>query len=252
MKIFNDDMRKIKELEARGMDKSKGLQKYSDELFEAMMPSINQELGAIYFVIIGMFNKIDKQRREGKTEAIRSEYDALCCGYVGDELMEMNIEMHRLAARLPESTWAQYEHEDLRQLADRIHANLDGQVSDLPQEFLDEWKTFMGHFGFDGQDQLFISSPRYADSPVSLLGKLRQNVGAGIKDPAFTQQEQVAKRREVMKLHEERAKSKRCFNPFALSKVKKVKVIILRGLLHLRLSGDCVVEYWFCVDCKCD
>ena len=244
IQIVECDMRKVKQLEARGMDKSDGLQSYANELFRVVIPSIFQELGAIYFVILSMFNKLDAKRREGKTEEIRSEYDALCGGYEGDELMEMNIEMHRLATRLPDSIWDQYDHEDLHELADRVKDNLDGKISDLPQNFLDEWKTFMGHFGFDGKDQLFLSSPRYADSPEILLGKLRQNVGVGVKDPAITQQEQVAKRRDVMKLHEQRAKAKRHVNPFALSKVRK-RNLYLDHLMWMRNAPKLHIAYIF-------
>ena len=56
-------------------------------------------------MVLPLFNELDKKRRLGKTEEVRSEYDALLAGYDGDELMEMNIEMYRLAQTLGDDIW---------------------------------------------------------------------------------------------------------------------------------------------------
>ena len=185
------------------------------------------------FVVIPSYNEVEKLRREGKTEEIRQEHDALCGGYEGDELMAMNIEMHKLANELPASIWEEYPHEDLGKLAARIKDNQEGAKSDLPPEFLKQWERFMKLFDYDGQDQLFISCPRYADSPELVLAKLKQNIGATIKDPATIHQEQAAKRRDVMRLQEQRAKQNRCWHPFAYGKIKK-RNEILEHLMRMR------------------
>ena len=116
--------------------------------------------------------------------------------------------MYRLANKLDESIWKEYDHAKLSHLAERIQNNLDGKVSNLPTDFLSEWKYFMACHGYDGEDQLFISSPRYQDSPIHLLARLRQNVGSETKDPSIRLQENVQKRKEAMRRQEERAASK--------------------------------------------
>jgi len=170
-------------------------------------------------VVLPLFKELDKEQREGKTENIRSEFVALCRGYEGDGLMQMNIEIHRLANMLPGQVWQHYQHEDLDKLAKRTQDILDGAM-DLPTEFLEEWKVFMDRHGWDGQDQLFPSSPRYQDTPVFLLSKLRLNIGAGTTNPSDIQQEQVERRRPVMALHEQRAKEKKWYQFSGLSKIE--------------------------------
>ena len=221
IQLSEESVANLKALQKRGFDRTKGLQAFADELFDTMLPVFFEELGCILAVVLPVFNKLDKKRRKGKTADIRSEYDAFCCGYEGDELMAMNVAMHRLALKLPASIWDEYSHDDLHRLATRIRDNIAGVKSDLPVDFIAEWNNFMYHFGFDGEDQLFISSPRYADTPVFLLRKLRQNVGPNVTDPTFTQNELSDKRRAIMCLHEERAKKNRLFRPFARRRIKK-------------------------------
>ncbi|OEU08763.1 pyruvate phosphate dikinase [Fragilariopsis cylindrus CCMP1102] len=197
---------------------------------DAIRVSIQEECGAISGIVTG-YKKFDEKRRDEKlSKEIREEYEALCGGYVGDELMETNIEMYHLAKTLPLEVWNQYDHESMKSLAIRIETNLAemGKSStnnsniDLPIEFLESWKLFMHKFGYDGQDQLFMSCPRYDDSPEFLLGKMRMNALGEVKDPYITQQERVAKRRAVQTNHEEDAANlNKLFHPFALSKIKK-------------------------------
>lgn len=184
-----------------------GLQMYLDNMFESVMPSFHEEMGAI-FSILPMFKELDEKRRNGNTEEERTEYCALCSGYEGDELMEINIAMYQLAQLLPKEIWLQYNHSTLGKLASRIQSNIDGKTSDVPVEFLAAWKTFLKDFGYDGQDQVFVSSTRYIDSPEILLSKLIHNIDDDIKNPAMTQKLKLEDRREIMKLHEERAKKK--------------------------------------------
>merc|ERR1719464_907711 len=120
-----------------------------------------------------MFNELDNLRNNGTTEQIKQEYEMLCGGYVGDELMEMNIAMYELAKTLPESIWNEYaDHSTMKLLSKRINKNVNlffvekkEEECDLPIDFVTEWKTFMDKYGFDGRDQLFMSCPRYDDCP---------------------------------------------------------------------------------------
>lgn len=221
VELAEQSVANLKALAKRGFDRRKGFQAFADELFDVMLPVFFEELGCLMAVVLPLFNRLDRMRRLGKTDAIRSEYDALCCGYEGDELMAMNVAMHQLALKLPASIWDEYGHNDLYQLAARISDNAAGLKSDLPVEFIDAWNVFLEEFGFDGEDQLFISSPRYADAPEFLLSKLRQNVGHNVTDPTLAQKELSEKRRAMMELHEERAKKNRWIRPFAPRRIKE-------------------------------
>lgn len=202
IQLVERDMAKVKALQQRGLQRDedgRGLKKFSKEICQCCLPSFDEEIGVIYFVVLGTFNTLDKKRRDSSaSEQVRAEYDALCSGYDGDELMKINIDMYRLANKLDADIWKEYGHDELQELAVRIQQNLDGTVSDLPNEFLTEWSSFMDQHGYDGVDQLFISSPRYQDKPELLLTRLRQNVGPGIKDPAIVHNEQMMNRRKVM------------------------------------------------------
>jgi len=118
--------------------------------------------------------------------------------------MQMNMQMYDLAHLLPPSVWAEYGEEGLPALTGRILANVAGRKSDLPAPFVGAWVSFMREYGWDGADQLFVSSPRYADSPHLLVSKLRHNSSGGIRNPADILKERVANRRRVMRAQEER------------------------------------------------
>lgn len=118
--------------------------------------------------------------------------------------MMENISMFKLANSLDESVWKEYDDGDnggWTRMLDAINSN------SLPLEFMILWKEFMENYGFDGQDQLFVSCPRYQDSPELLLGKLKMNALGHIKDPAITQKEQVSKRRAAMEKHVKEAEA---------------------------------------------
>ncbi|KAL7453253.1 hypothetical protein ACHAWC_004916 [Mediolabrus comicus] len=197
IQMVESDMAKVKALQQRGLQRDedgRGLTKFSKEICQCCLSSFDEELGAIYFVVLGTFNTLDKKRRDSSaSEQVRAEYDALCSGYDGDELMKINIDMYRLANKLDASIWKEYGHDELHELAVRIQQNLDGTVSDLPSEFLTEWSSFMDQHGYDGVDQLFISSPRYQDKPELLLTRLRQNVGVGLFKAS-----RIRKRNEIL------------------------------------------------------
>ncbi|VEU40050.1 unnamed protein product [Pseudo-nitzschia multistriata] len=189
------------------------LKKVSAEIVGAIHPSCMEECGAIQFTVLKIVNELDDQRRNGATDNIREEYGALCGGFEGDELMQMNIALYRLARCLPEATWEEYDgstNRTLGDLAERIQRNAEGGgdgQKDLPREFLQEWETFLNRFGFDGEDQLFVSCPRYKDRPELLLQKLRLNAIGSVKDPAVIAKEQLEKRRIVQARHEAAAGS---------------------------------------------
>ncbi|EOD42048.1 hypothetical protein EMIHUDRAFT_431919, partial [Emiliania huxleyi CCMP1516] len=114
------------------------------------------------------------------------------------------MQMYDLAHLLPPSVWAEYGEEGLPALTGRILANVAGRKSDLPAPFVGAWVSFMREYGWDGADQLFVSSPRYADSPHLLVSKLGHNRRGGISNPADILKERVASRRRVMRAQEER------------------------------------------------
>ena len=68
-------MAHLKALQERGPHQ--GLQAYANELFQAMSASFEIKVGLLFFVVLGLFQDLDKQRREGKTQEICAEYDAL-------------------------------------------------------------------------------------------------------------------------------------------------------------------------------
>jgi len=162
------------------------LKEYCTDLCDVVLESINEAVAAIESAILGNFNKLDEKRRDEKlSKEVREEYEALCGGYAGDELMEINIAMYKLAQKLPVDVLNQYDHDSMKDLAIRIQNNLDMMKRNdnnqkvnsinIPVEFLESWTSFMKKFGYDGQDQLFMSCPRYNDSPHLLLAKMRLN-----------------------------------------------------------------------------
>jgi len=176
-------------------DTAVGIKDFSIRIFDTMESSFLEELKIIQGSLLGLFNELDKQRRNGETEEIKKEYEALCGGYEGDELMEINIALYRLAQSVPETIWKEYKGNPnaAAELAERITAE-----QDLPPEFLTEWKSFMSKYGFDGQDQLFVGCPRYQDSPELIVEKLRLNAMGHVKDPSIHAKEALETRRAVM------------------------------------------------------
>ena len=239
--VLEEDLLKLKAVEERGRGKE-GIVQYSRELIESLEPSLTIVMGAIMAGLLGIFQKMDRERQFGKTKEYREEYEALCGGYEGDPLMELNIDLYKLANKLDDSIWKQYGHDRLPHLVVRIQRNLDGDVSDLPLDFLTEWKRFIGTHGYDGEDQLFVSSPRYQDSPLLLLSRLRQNIGSHVKDPSIRLNENLSKRREVQQRQADRAKSK-CLR-VGYSKILKRNEILdhlmwVRNAPKLHLSRVC-------------
>eukprot|EP00956_Cyclotella_meneghiniana_P044877 scaffold341118_cov99-Cyclotella_meneghiniana.AAC.2 len=204
-----------------------------------MEPSLTEEMGIIFAGILKLSQSMDRKRQFGKTEEERLEYEALCGGYEGDPLMELNIAMYHLANKLELDVWKQYGFDKMPALAERIKKNIDGVISDLPMDFLAEYNTFVENHGWDGEDQLFVSSPRYQDDTILLLARLRQNSGSQVKDPSIRLDQNVKARKRVQELQAERAKSN--FLHIGLSKVRHRNEVLdhlmwVRNAPKLRLS----------------
>jgi len=165
-----------------------------------MEQAFYEETAAV-FLVIPLIAKIDDQRINGKTKEIKEEADALCGGFEGDILMEINVAVYRLAKKVPLSIWQEYDGQDMTALADRIK-----EERGLPAGFLAEWKSFMDKYGFDGQDQLFVGCPRYKDIPEFLLQKMKLTAMGDAKDPSVHAKLMLEKRRAVMTKQEEEAK----------------------------------------------
>lgn len=191
---------KLKELKARGP--KDGLKRHCEEICEAGVLYLHLQMAAIWHVL-RVFKSLDDIRRNGNTEKEREEADALCGGFVGDPLIELNGDMYNLARQLPAELWNEYDGR-LCDLAERITDNVKGNVQDLPKPFVNSWVDFMDKHGYDGTDQLFVSSPRYHEQPEILLTKLRHNIG-DIMDPRILLQERMEKRQAVQKAQEQAA-----------------------------------------------
>eukprot|EP00535_Pseudo-nitzschia_heimii_P004227 CAMPEP_0197188312 /NCGR_PEP_ID=MMETSP1423-20130617/17592_1 /TAXON_ID=476441 /ORGANISM="Pseudo-nitzschia heimii, Strain UNC1101" /LENGTH=986 /DNA_ID=CAMNT_0042640113 /DNA_START=112 /DNA_END=3072 /DNA_ORIENTATION=+ len=201
VKTSIQQLRKIIE-QGFDFDGSVGVHDIACKLANSVKPYLTEECGLIMEYVMPLFRELDEKRQNGETKEVREDHDDLGGGFEGDPLMEMNIALYQLAQRFPKSLWEEYNHKNgMAALADRIR-----EERDLPEEFLREWKSFMKMYGFDGQDQLFVSCPRYNDAPELLLEKMRINTGGNVKDPSEILKEKLEKRRLVMSKHEEAAK----------------------------------------------
>jgi len=183
----------LKQLTSRGPT-DQGLYSYMKEIGRAVEPVLDLQMAGIW-IVLPVFRNIERIRREGKTEEEKQDADALLGGFVGDPLMEMNIDMYKLARKLPSSVWKEYNGR-LADLAEHINQNVSGKLGDLPLDFVESWKEFIDKHGYDGIDQLFVSSPRHHEEPELLLAKLRQNI-SNVKDPEETAKEKLKRRLEV-------------------------------------------------------
>jgi len=177
--LVADARAKMKDLVSRGP--SGGLVQYVEKLARAAFPALDLQIGGAW-VTLGIMKELNKQCRHGETQELRDDATAMMLGYTGDPLMEMNIAMYHLARELPAGIWEEYE-DRLPELAERIHQQVVDDTNDLPVGFIERWKAFINQHGYDGTDQLFVSSARYHDNPVLLLEKLRHSVGPDISDP---------------------------------------------------------------------
>jgi len=228
-RIYEEVLEKLVALEERGA--TAGVDQYFDELMECVMPVLIQDLAAVY-LDLPLFNRLNQVRMSGKTEKERAEANDLLGGYEGDPLMETNIAMYNLARALPGDLWSEYNGR-LPELAARIAKNARGELSDLPEGFIAQWRDFMRDRGWDGADQLFVSSKRYRDAPQNLLAKLMNNIGESIPDPAVVAKEKYNQRLQAMK--QQQASTSGCF-AMLMGKPKKAQKqnAILENLMCLR------------------
>ncbi|KNC79273.1 hypothetical protein, variant [Sphaeroforma arctica JP610] len=174
----------MKAIVAKGPTSQGGLIEYVNALARAAFPALDLQCAGA-FLTLSVFKELGRQNKAGETQQIRDEAAAMMLGYKGDPLMEMNIAMYHLAQSLPVELWAEYD-DKLDDLSDRIQRNVESRASTgdkLPAAFITSWKAFMSDFGYDGTDQLFVSSPRYHEQPVLLLQKIRHSAGTDVKDP---------------------------------------------------------------------
>ncbi|KNC81096.1 hypothetical protein SARC_06577, partial [Sphaeroforma arctica JP610] len=174
----------IKAIVAKGPTSQGGLIEYENAFARAAFPALDLQCAGA-FLTLSVFKELGRQNKEGETQQIRDGAAAMMLGYKGDPLMEMNIAMYHLAQSQPVELWTEYD-DKLDDLSDRIQRNVEGRASTgdkLPAAFITGWKEFMGDFGYDGTDQLFMSYPRYHEQPVLLLQKIRHSAGTDVKDP---------------------------------------------------------------------
>ena len=182
-----------------------GLVKYTETICQTAKPVLLLQSGGAWMTV-KIFKELSNLQKHGTTQQIRDDASAMMLGFTGDPLMEMNIAMYRLAQELPPDTWKEYD-EKLPQLAERIDQNVSGEMDDLPASFITSWKRFIGEFGFDGSDQLFVSSPRYHESPVLLLEKMRHSAGPEVNDPEEAMIRARQRRQEAQERQLSEAKS---------------------------------------------
>ena len=187
---------KLRALTRRGVGEE-GLEAHLTELCHSLSATMGIVVGGAW-TALSVWKELDKTRRLGKTDKEKQDAEALLGGFSGDPVTEINSHMFNLARKLPAKIWMQYDS-DLSELGRRIERNMRGEISDLPVDFVQSWNAFMENYGFDGKDQLFVSSPRYHEQPELLLAKIRHYVSPSAKDPAAVLKERLAKRQEVQR-----------------------------------------------------
>lgn len=116
--------------------------------------------------------------------------DRMNRGYEGDIVVEMGIEMHRMAHMLEPSAY-----DDLPALAADIERRA------VPEGFLSAWDAFRARFGARGPMEMDPSRSRYGDDPELLLGQLSQI--AAVRDgfdPERVHREHIESRQQAFAL----------------------------------------------------
>ena len=129
---------------------------------------------------------IEAWRRRADPET-RQLLDQVNCGFEGEIVVDMGIEMFALTRLLEPS-----DFEDLDELAQRIEAR------DAPEAFLRAWDAFLARFGCRGPLEMELRSPRYGDSPRLLLRQMSFMAALGPDDdPAHAHARNVAQRKRA-------------------------------------------------------
>ena len=226
----------MKEIVAKGPATQGGLVRFVDKLAQAAFPALDIQCAGAWLTL-AIFKELGKQHKHGASQQIRDDAAAMMLGYTGDPLMEMNIAMYHLARELPSDIWEEYK-DKLPELAERIQRNVRATASaveELPASFIASWKSFIDEHGYDGTDQLFVSSPRYHENPVLLLEKLRHSVGPDIRDPEVAMQQARAKRQEAQERQLDVAKSSATWLSSSVKKVRE-RNLALDQIMWIRNS----------------
>ncbi len=145
------------------------------QLFLVTMPVFGAAM-----IALGSVDRIaGKNSAEAQTLA-----DKLKIGFTGDVVVEMGIELYRMAKLLDPS-----DFEDLTRLAEQVENR---RVS---AEFLSAWDAFLATFGARGPLEMDVASPRYADDPSLALRQMSfMSMDDERFDPEVTHKRQVKER----------------------------------------------------------
>jgi len=156
------------------------------ELTLALARVLWTDLPAIYpWAGAGWAIETLRKRSDAETSAL---LDCMNRGYEGELVVEMGIDMYRLARLIDAS-----EFEDIGRLAARIEAR------ELAAPFLESWDRFMARYGCRGPMEMELSNPRYSDEPEILLRQMSSMVGgAADYDPAAANARAIAERKEAL------------------------------------------------------
>jgi pyruvate,water dikinase len=113
--------------------------------------------------------------------------DKLTRGIEGEIVIDMGIDMYRMARQLGAS-----EFEDLEALVARIEAG------EMPERFLADWDAFIRRYGCRGPMEMDLRSPRYGDTPVLALRQMSFMAnGSAEHDPERAHRHNVEERKRA-------------------------------------------------------
>lgn len=115
--------------------------------------------------------------------------DDLDRGFVGNVVVDMGVDLHRMARLL-----APGDADDPTTLAERVRA----RTASPP--FLEAWDAFFGTYGWRGPSEVDLGAPRYADSPALALDQvaaMARAMGPDAFDPARARENSIAGRRRA-------------------------------------------------------
>ena len=138
------------------------------------------------------FGQLARGVAAGDDELLRR----IACGFEGNVVVEMSIEMHRLAVQLDPA-----DRSDPQGLAQRLTS----QVL-MPTSLTAQWQGFLLRFGCRGPMEMDLAHPRYADAPLIALKQVAaMATDDAQRDPGAAARRQVALRRAAVATVIERA-----------------------------------------------
>ncbi|MGB0388470.1 MAG: PEP/pyruvate-binding domain-containing protein [Ardenticatenaceae bacterium] len=156
------------------------LEKYKAKL----APVISQVSFPVLFPYIYHLKRMNSLFAKDSDE-IKALADKLSLGAVGNEAVDLGIQLYRMAQMLTSADVA-----DLDELAKRV------EERQLPNQFLAAWDHFIEEYGVRGPAEMDLASPRYGDDPRLALEQMSYMVNSAF-DPQATQQKHVAERKEA-------------------------------------------------------